>query len=494
MPKRVAIIDIGSNSARVVIYQRTSRFGFHLIAQQKATLRISEGSFENSGYLQEKAINKAIKTLKAFKEMINDYKVKKTFIVATAAVRNAPNRYDFIQRVKKETGFKIKVIDGNKEAFFAALAVKNLLPLKKENSYLTIDIGGGSSDIALIQNNKIINTISLNIGTITIKELFFDKNKSLKEAKEFINNEISQIPIKFQEANYVVAIGGVLRAFAKAIMLYINYSFRKIHAFEYNIKEQKEFINSILNAQNNIELKKLFIKDNRFDTIKEGLLIFISILEKLNIQNVITSGVGVREGIFLHDMLRSVGGVFPTNLNPSIVSIKDRFDILEISLTNKIKMARRLFEIFYQEYFFNKKYEKLLIDAVNISNIGKYLTIYNEHKHAYYIASAELNWQYTHEEMLLIATILRSKGYKLIYKPLKKEHKDILPSKNEIRWLGFIYTLTDILFSYSSKYKYDFEYRNKTLIIYTPKELPLFEKEKNLLQTPKDFEIKVITL
>ena len=491
MPKRVAIIDIGSNSTRLVIYHKTSRFGFHLIAQQKATLRISEGSFENGGYLQERAIEKAIKTLNAFKEIIKDYKARKTLIIATAAVRNAPNKSQFLQRVKKETGFKIKVIDGDKEAYYAALGAKNLLPIKKEKSYITIDIGGGSSDMALIKDNKIVQTLSLNIGTITLKELFFDKNKNLQEAKEFINKEIEKIPESFR-SDYVIAIGGVLRAFAKAIINYTHYSFKKIHAFEYNIKEQEEFIQKILNAKSPKELEELYIKKNRFDTIKEGVLIFTQILQKLQVENVITSGVGVREGVFLHDMLRNSNGSFPKELNPSIVSIRDRFDILGLKLTNKIKSAKKLFDIFANEDYLQSRFKRLLIDAVKISNIGKYLTIYEEHKHAYYIASAELNWQYTHEEMLLIATILRSKGYKLIYKPLKKEHKDILPSKNEIKWLGFIYTLSDILFSYSSKYKYDFEYRDNTLIIYTPKELPLFEREKELLQAPKELLIEVV--
>ncbi len=491
MPKRVAVIDIGSNSARLVIYQRTSRFGFHLIAQQKATLRISEGSFENGGYLQEKVIQKAIKTLSAFKEIISDYKARKTLIIATAAVRNAPNRYEFIARVKKETGLKIKVIDGNKEAYYAALAAKNLLPIYKDRSYISIDIGGGSSDLALIKENKIQETISLNIGTITLKELFFDKNKPLQEAQEFIQKELQKIPSSFQAEN-IIAIGGVLRAFAKALIQHTNYSFNKIHAFEYSLSEQENFIMAVINAKSDKELAKLSIKANRFDTIREGLLIFTQILQKLQIDQVITSGVGVREGVFLHDMLRSSKGSFPKELNPSIVSIKDRFDILGLKLSNKIAMAKKLFQIFSNENYLSKHYEKLLLDAIQISNIGKYLTIYDEHKHAYYIASQELNWQYTHEEMLLIATILRSKGYKLIYKPLKKEHKDILPSKSEIKWLGFIYTLSDILFSYSSKYKYDFKYHKKELLIYTPKELPLFEKEKELLQAPKELTIKVV--
>ncbi len=488
MPKRVAIIDIGSNSSRVVIFQRTSRYGFHLIAQKKATVRVSEGSFINNGYLQEKAIERTINALKVFKTIIKDYKAKKVLAVATAAVRNAPNRYHFIKKVKEETGIKIKVIDGNKEAYFGAVAAKNLLPIDSET--LTVDIGGGSTDMALIKNGKIEETLSLNLGTIKIKELFFDKKLDISSASEYIKNELKKIPSHFK-GKQIVAIGGVLRTLTKSIMENSRYSFKKIHAFEYDFNKELPFIYSILNAKNDKDLKKLFIKESRFDTIKEGVLIFKLLLEQLKSSKVITSGVGIREGIFLHDMLRGSGGNFPKELNPSIVSITDRLDMLDISYKEKIKAAKKLYNIL-KEFIGKEDYQKQLIDAIKISNVGKTLTIYNEHKHAYYIASAELNWQYTHKDMLLIATIMRSKGDKLVYKPLQKEHEQLLPSKKVLKWLGFIYTLIDVIYSYKSDNVVDFEFKNKTLIVKSKKcSLPIFFDDIKNLKLPEDFKIEL---
>jgi len=489
MPKRVAIVDIGSNSARVVIYQRTSRFGFHLIAQQKANVRISEGSFQNGGYLQEKAIIRAINSLKIFKNIIDEYKARKTIIVATAAVRNAPNRYDFLARVKKETGFKIKVIDGNKEALFGAVAALNLLPITQNS--ISIDIGGGSSDIALIKDSKVVSTISLNIGTITLKELFFDKRLPLSEARAFINKELNKIPQEFYEANCIIAIGGVLRALAKSIMEVSNYSYKKIHAFNYNITNYSSHIDDILNAKDNKELERLKIKEGRFDTIREGLLIFKEFCEKLNIQNIITSGVGIREGIFLNDMLRGVGGKFPKEINPSIVSIRDRLDILGIPTKPKEKISKKLYSILKEQIPTNLDYSKELLYAIKLNNIGKTLTIYDEHKHTYYIASQELNWQFTHKQMLLIAAILRSKGDKLIYKAIKKEHKKLLPSKKVLRWLGLIYTISNLLYEHAPKGSFKFSFKDNILKIESNSNLELFQEEIKNLQLPKNLEIKI---
>ena len=486
MAKRVAIIDIGSNSTRLVIFQRTSRFGFHLIAQKKAAVRISAGSFENGGNLTQNAIARTIEALSVFQDIIKDYKARKILIVATAAVRNAPNRSEFISKVREQLKLNIKVIDGDKEAYYGAISAKNLLPVDKD--FITVDIGGGSSDIALIKENKVIDTISLNIGTITIKELFVDKNASIEEASEFILKELDKIPSHFA-SDKIVAIGGVLRAFAKAVMKKNRYSFGKIHAFEYDISKQKDFIEDILNAKNDKALKKLYIKTSRLDTIKEGLLIFKLLLEKLGIKDVISSGVGIREGVFLHDMLRGSNHTFPREINPSIVSIVDRFDILNVPLKNRIKIAKNLYKEIAKIANFKKDYLPRLIDAIKISNSGKALTIYSEHKHAYYIASQELNWKYTHEDMILISTILRSKNDKLIYEPLFKEHEKLLPSFNEVKWLSFIYSLSDILHSYSAKESYNFILKENQLEIVATKELYLLESEIKDFDTPIKLEI-----
>ncbi len=489
MPKRVAIIDIGSNSARVVIYQRTSRFGFHLIAQQKANVRISENSFENSGILQEFAMQRAINALIVFKKIIKEYKARKTLIVATAAVRNAPNKFDFLTRVKKATDFQIKVIDGNKEAFYGAIAAKNLLPIN--NNSISIDIGGGSTDISLIQNQKVIDTISLNIGTLTLKELFFDKNREFKDAISFIKQELKKIPNSYR-VNQAIAIGGVLRALAKSIMEIDKYSYKKIHAFEYNIKHYNKHIDNILNAKNYNELEFLYIKENRYDTIKGGVLIFKELLEFLNIENVITSGVGVREGIFLNDMLRGSGGKFPKELNPSIISIKDRLDMLKLNTKKKEKIAKSLYTILEDKIDKNKSYLNEILDAIKISNVGKTLTIYDEHKHSYYIATQELNWQYTHKQMLLIAAIIRSKGDKLIYKNIKKEHKELLPSKKTLKWLGLIYNLSDLLYAHAPNANFKFKKDENSITIESNESLYLLKEDIKTLNLPKKFSLNII--
>ena len=156
MSKITAVIDIGSNSARMAIFKRTSRFGFHLIYEIKSKVRISENCYENGGVLQEVPMNRALNAICDFVAIAKNYKARKILCVATSATRDAPNKAEFLNRVKRKAGLRIKVIDGEKEAFFGGVACANLLH-KKDG--ITIDIGGGSTECAIIKDGKLQNLI-----------------------------------------------------------------------------------------------------------------------------------------------------------------------------------------------------------------------------------------------------------------------------------------------------------------------------------------------
>ncbi len=183
MAKRTAIIDIGSNSARLVIFEKTSRYGFCIICEQKSKVRIGEGAYEKEGILQPIGIKRAYLALKSFLNTIKKHEAKKILCIATSAIRDAPNGDLFISWIKRERGLSIKIIDGKKEAMYGAIAASNLLPIDEG---ITIDIGGGSSDMALMYKGNIIDTYSLNLGTVRLKELFFDKSMPIEDRKSVV--------------------------------------------------------------------------------------------------------------------------------------------------------------------------------------------------------------------------------------------------------------------------------------------------------------------
>jgi len=491
MAKRTAIIDIGSNSARLVIYEKTSRYGFHLICEQKSKVRIGEGAYEKGGYLQPVGIKRAFLTLQSFIHTIEKYQVHKTICVATSALRDAPNGSIFVKWIKKELGLSIKVIDGQKEASYGAIAVKNLLPVKNG---VTIDIGGGSADLALIVNGKIIDTYSLNVGTVRLKELFFDKESSRKDAytkaKAYTQKELTNLPTHFKAA-IAVGIGGTARTLSKGIMKQSEYPLDKLHAFTYKIETFKPYLEKITHSSAK-GLKRFGLKKSRYDTIREGTLIWLEILSYIGATEVITSSVGVREGVFLEQLLKHDKLSFPKEVNPSVVSLLDRFKTY-VNIASKKKHKRKLgialYDILQIEINDEKRYEKELQTALRLSNIGKTLTIYKSHQHAFYIAMQELNYGFTHKEILLISLLLRMHGKELLHKPLFQSFESLLPPKQELLWLSFIYTLSVFLHEASNNARIEFKYNNQTLRIISDKPLYLAKEKIKTLEKPVPFAI-----
>jgi len=489
MAKRTAVIDIGSNSARLVIYERTSRYGFHLICEQKSRVRIGEGAYRQGGNLQPIGIERAYLALQSFIQTTKKYRVHKILCVATSALRDAPNGREFVAWIREHLKLSIKIIDGNEEAKLGAIATNNLLPI---DSGITIDIGGGSSDMALIEGGKIVETCSLNIGTVRLKELFFDHNEPIERAMEYIALELEKIPNRFK-SSLAIGIGGSARTLSKAIMRRSDYPLDKLHAFRYSVKDEMDYLTYVTQADLK-SLEKLDIKRGRFDTIREGTLIFVSILKKIEAKEVISSGVGVREGLFLKDLLRNSRLQFPVGLNPSTQSILDRFDNLTPKSSNsshRVKVASRIYQLCHEEFGLSYSYLDPLKVALKLSNIGKTLTIYKSRQHAFYIAMQELNFGFDHKDMLIISLLLRTCGNSLLKKQLFEKYREILPPKDSMRSLSFIYNLTILLHENSNEADINLSYSDKILTIDSNQSLYHAKESIELLERPHKFDIVI---
>jgi len=486
-PTTTAIIDIGSNSARLVIYQQSSAYGFHLICERKSKVRIGEDAYERGGYLQPIGINRAYLALNEFINTIQLYAVDQTICVATSALRDAPNGKAFVQWIKAKLGLEIHIIDGNQEARYGALAAVNLLPIEEG---ITIDIGGGSSDLALIKNAKIVDTYSLNIGSVRLKELFFDKGSARDAAQAYIQKELQKLPKAFHHPQ-AIGIGGTARSISKGIMKKEAYPLNKLHAFSYRLKHQQDYIGHIATANRGL-LPYLHISKGRFDTIREGALIFQEILQTIGAKRVITSGVGVREGVFLDKILAQQHHQFPPHINPSIQSMLDRFKTPYTQTSQRQSSVQKLFDLFLHQKAVKRRHLSALRYAVELTSLGYIFNIYNTYEHAFYITMQEFNYGVTHQEIILTAMLLRFGGKRLYEKEIYKQYKSLLPKKRELTILSFIYTMVITLHENAASESFEFKLKNRQLTIQSKGSLYLAKERIREIECPKHLHIKVI--
>ncbi len=479
MAKITAVIDIGSNSARMAVFEKTSRFGFHLVKEVKSKVRLSEGTYENMGYIQPTPIHRAELAILEFSSIIKSLKVRKVLCVATSALRDAPNRAILINSIKEKTGIHISIIDGEKEALFGAIATINLLPIKNG---ITVDIGGGSTECVKIVNGKIESMVSLNLGTIRLKELFFDKKVAIKDAVDFIENEFQRLPNEFF-SDTVIGIGGTIRALSKSIMKSNSYPIDTIHGFEYFVNDEIERLRDIYKSKV-LDLKKFSIKDERFDTIRGGTLIFAMILDRVKAERVITSGAGVREGAFLMDILRDNNSKFPDNFNPSLRALLDRFEPnIEVANYNQM-IASKLFDILAPKHNLNESFREPLKYATKLSNIGNYLNYYNQNEHTFYFILNSLTYKISHKDKLLVAFLTKFNNKRLPEREDILSYEKLLPNLESLRWLSFIVTLVNQLNSDLSNPKVEISLKNNTLYIFSNSELYLAREKIKKIQKP----------
>ncbi|WP_267891533.1 Ppx/GppA phosphatase family protein [Helicobacter pametensis] len=417
----------------MAIFARTSRFGFYLLEEKKSRVRISEGSYENDGYLQSQPIKRTLNALSGFVQVAKSRGSRKILCVATSAVRDAPNYKDFIKQVKDQCDLQVRVIDGEKEAYYGALACLNLL---HQNQGISIDVGGGSSECAILQNGKVQELFSLDIGAIRLKELFFDGKNDLKGAQAFIAQALSSLP-KHIKSPQIFGIGGSIRAITKIILKDSKTSF--VHGMELKAQTYISFCQKIISSSSDI-LREMGFGEDRIDSIKGGALIFAALLEHFEAQSVIASGAGVREGVFLENLLKNHNGKFPHNFNPSLRCTLDRFDRKDSKSRLITKEALRLFDELSPLHHHDPYLKKILHTASKLSCIGESLGSHMQSFHSGYLAFYGLEYGYSLDERLLIKTLLESMG-----KKLPKETNSDLISLSNLKLLSSILTLAKFL-------------------------------------------------
>ena len=239
--ERYGIIDLGSNSVRLNIVEVFDNGGYNLLDQAKVMVRLSE-NLQCDKQLKDEPMNRTIHAIRLFKKLLNAYEVKNIIAVATAAVRMAENGIDFLERVEIETGVEFKIITGHEEAYYDYLGVVNSIAL---DDYVMIDIGGGSTEIALIENRQILESISLPFGSVILTEAFMggDRQAGFAQMENHIKSHMKKLDwLKRAEGYPVIGMGGVVRNVGKIDKQKKKYPAVSLHNYQISKKDTFQII------------------------------------------------------------------------------------------------------------------------------------------------------------------------------------------------------------------------------------------------------------
>ncbi len=298
--ENLAIVDLGSNSARMAITEIAPDGHFREIKRVKENTRLSEGMGREK-MLQEDAMNRTIAALKRFKKIYEGMPHTQVRAITTAAVRQARNRQEFLNRVQKEVGIRLQVLSGKKEAYYDYLGVIRTMKL---NHCLILDVGGASCELVLVQQRRARDLISIPVGAVTLSEQFhlngYVRSADLFRAQVAMNERLTKIPwLRYATRVPIVLLGGANRTLARMTWSYHHRHRRQrsIHGYQLSSRVVFATYRELLNR--NLAQRKQMpgLEPERADIIVGGMLPLVSLLQRNSDGRVIFSESGVREGI-----------------------------------------------------------------------------------------------------------------------------------------------------------------------------------------------------
>jgi exopolyphosphatase / guanosine-5'-triphosphate,3'-diphosphate pyrophosphatase len=291
---KLAAIDIGSNAARLLIQDviQSARGGpeFVKLTLVRVPLRLGFDVFE-SGSISEARAEMLVKTIKAYKLLLDVYEVEHLITAATSAMRDAKNAVPILEKVRQETGIDLKVITGEEEAFYI---YENHVAenLSKDESYLYIDVGGGSTELSFFSDGKLVAKQSFNIGTIRLLKNQVDE-VSWNEMRLFIKEFTSGY-------HHITAIGS-----GGNINKIFSLSKRK-EGKPLHLNLLRDYYKEFSSLTVSQRISFYHLREDRADVIVPALLIYINVMRWADAQEIFVPKIGLADGLIhmLYDRVK----------------------------------------------------------------------------------------------------------------------------------------------------------------------------------------------
>ena len=378
-----------------------------MVYNQKEALRLSQ-KVDGKNLLTEEAFTSTIDTMRSFAHMCKVYQADKTIAVATAAIRNASNGAELVAQVAEETGIQLHIISGNTEAYISYLGVINTLDVKNG---IIFDLGGGSTELILFKNRKILESVSLPLGAVNTTGMFNIRNEMpanvYNDLCAFIMSRLNQYPWLKQNNLPLIGVGGTARTVAKIIQRAKKYPATKIHNYAYPVQTFRSFFNKL--RLTNLEQRKKIsgLSSERSDIILAGSSIISCLLEATGAKKLITSGCGLREGLFYdyYSKSNNVPLIAKNILERSRENTLSLFERDTSHARHITKLALTMFDGWMELHKVRKNNRRLLETAALLHDIGITINFYSHARHsAYMIQNAKL-FGLTHKEQIITSAI-----------------------------------------------------------------------------------------
>ncbi len=448
--EKIGIIDLGSNSARLVIVEMFGDGHFMVVDELKESVRLGQ-DMDRDGFLKPQRVAETIRTLKMFRRLCDASGVVRIIAVATAAVRRAKNQRSFLDEIQATCGIRVDVLSEEEEATLVYRGVINSMDIPKG---IILEIGGGSTKIIYYNRRSILNYITLPFGAVTLTDLFSDDGVSPVEQtdkiEEFFLEQFKKIEW-LQNVDHdaqMIGVGGSFRNLYKINRIVRKYPLNVVHNYQFTTEDFRSVYEMVrvLDVEKRKRIRGL--SPERADIMPAALAIIKAFTDYLSIDGFTVSGSGLREGIMFNTAIpMTVERPISDVLSYSLSTLVRYYGCNERHVENVVHLSIQLFKQLRVLHKFPRAYLKVLKIAASLHDCGLRVRYYNHQKHSRYMILNSSIYGATHREIVLAAFVAGCHRKEDLAPADWNRYKDIVSDEDleVVRKLGVLLRIAESL-------------------------------------------------
>ena len=406
---RTAVIDLGSNSFRLVVYDWEPGGPWMLSDEIREPVRISAGMGEKS-VLQPDAIERGVSTAAVFASFCRASGIDDVRPVGTSAIRDAVNRDDLLDRIEGETGLEVRVLSGAEEAYYGYLAAVNSTTLADG---WALEMGGGSIQLNRVEGRRLTDAESLPLGAVRVTERFLPDEEADKAGMKALRAYVGKRLREFgwwRDGHRLVGIGGSIRNLATAAQKAGGYPDSGVQGFHLTADMLDELIGELASRPASKRAKVAGIKPDRGDVILGAALVLSEALRVGGLDEVEVTEAGLREGVFVERFMEGDRPPLIADVRAqSVENLARRYGAATPHARHVARLSLELYDGLAAAGAIRPERDsrELLERACALHDIGTAVDYDDHHKHSLYLTLSAGLPGFDQRELQMIALIAR---------------------------------------------------------------------------------------
>ena len=408
--RRLAVIDMGSNTFRLVVFRYRPGGSFQLVDEIRDVVRLSGGAGPEG--LSADAVERASHTVSLYAAFCQAAGLDDVAPVATSAVRDAANAAEALDALSAGGALPLRILSAEEEAWYGYLGVVNSTTLGDGH---VLDLGGGSVQISEVVGRKLGRTLSRPLGAVRMTERFLPRQRAgradLKALRKHVAKELGEVPWLERSGGRMVGIGGTIRTLAAMAQRRERYALDEIHGYLLTRESLEERIDAMAELPARERGRLPGLKHDRADITLAGAVVISTALEHLGVDRIEICAQGLREGIFYERFLAPAEPPLIADVRrQSVLNLVDIYRCERPHSERVTDLALAVYDELARLGLHTLEHpERELLWAAGMLHDAGVMVDYNDHhKHGYYLVLNAGLPGFRHRELAMVALLVRS--------------------------------------------------------------------------------------